>query len=102
MIYEIFVLYFYVILVMFKWKAFILAIFFCSGHGLAQMIGMSLNGQRRDVVVKPDALNLVSTEIICHRNFGNEFAFTHSKDLYLYTALLKASLTFDNETSPQN
>ena len=23
------------------------------------------------------------TKIICHRNFGNEFAFTHSKD-YLY------------------
>ena len=38
-------------------------------------------------------LSLVSTnsfslmKIICHRNFGNEFAFTHSKDYLYYLAL---------------
>ena len=34
-------IYIFLILVMFKWRAFILAIFFCAGYGLAQMTGMS-------------------------------------------------------------
>ena len=39
------------------------------------------------------------TKIICHINFDNEFAFTHSKDYSYYLARLSKS---DNETSPQN
>ena len=41
-------------------------------------------------------------KIICHRNFGNEFAFTHSKDYLYYLARSSLSQIFDNETSPQN
>ena len=29
---------------------------------------------------------LFLTKIICHRKFGNEFAFTHSKDYLYYLA----------------
>ena len=55
-------------------------------------------------LVSTDTFSL--TKIICHRNFGNEFAFTHSKDcmyMYLYyLARSPLSQIFDNETSPQN
>ena len=42
------------------------------------------------------------TNIICHRNFGNEFAFTHTKDYLYYLARSPFSQIFDNETLPQN
>ena len=42
------------------------------------------------------------TKIICHRNFGNEFALTHSKDYLYYLAPSPLSQIFDNNNSPQN
>ena len=46
--------------------------------------------------------NFSLTKIICHRNFDNEFAFTHSKDYLYYLALSPLSQIFDNGTSPKN
>ena len=46
--------------------------------------------------------NVSLTKILYHRNFGNEFAFTHSKDYLYYLARSPLSQIFDNETSPQN
>ena len=54
------------------------------------------------------AFSLVSTDIfsltniICHRNIGNEFPFTHSKDYLHYLARSSLSQIFDNDTSPRN
>ena len=54
------------------------------------------------------SLSLISTDIssltkiICHRNFGNEFAFTHCKYYLYYLARSPLSQISDNETSPQN
>ena len=42
------------------------------------------------------------TKIICHRNFVNDFAFTHNKDYLYFIARSSLSQIFDNETSPQN
>ena len=48
-------------------------------------------------------MDIVSlTKILCHRNFGNKFVFTHSKDYLYYLARSPLSQIFDNETSPQN
>ena len=46
--------------------------------------------------------NFSLTKIICHRNFGNEFAFTRSKDYLYYLAGSPLSQIFDDETLPQN
>ena len=46
--------------------------------------------------------NFSLTKIICHINFGNEFAFTHNKDYLYHLARSPLSQIFDNETSPQN
>ena len=46
--------------------------------------------------------NFSLTKIICHRNFGNEFAFTHNNDYLYYFARSTLSQIFDNETLPQN
>ena len=46
--------------------------------------------------------NVSLTKIVCHRNFGNEFAFTPRKDKLYYLARLSLSQIFDYETSPQN
>ena len=62
-------------------------------HAQAQLVG---------------ALGRVSTDnvslmkFLCHRNFGNEFVFTHRKDFFYYLARLPLSQIFDNETLPQN
>ena len=45
---------------------------------------------------------LILTKIICHRNFGNEFAFTHSKHYLYYLARSPLSQIIDNETLQQN
>ena len=52
--------------------------------------------------VPMDSVSL--TKILCHRNFGNEFVFTHSKDYlyYILSSLTFVTVIFDNETSPQN
>ena len=41
------------------------------------------------VRVPMDSVSL--TKILCHRNFGNEFVFTHSKDYLYYLARLPLS-----------
>ena len=41
--------------------------------------------------------NFSLTNIICHRNFRNEFAFTHTKDYLYYLARSPLSQIFDNE-----
>ena len=46
--------------------------------------------------------NFSLTKIICHRNFDNEFAFTHSKDYLYYLARSPLSQIFYNETLPKN
>ena len=51
-------------------------------------------------LVSTDSVSL--TKIICDRNFGNEFGFTHSKYYLHYLARSPLSQIFDNETSPQN
>ena len=54
------------------------------------------------------SLGLVSTEnvslknIICHRNFGNEFAFIHCIDYLYYLARKPMSQIFEIKTLPQN
>ena len=55
-----------------------------------------------DLDVKTGFHRHFSLTIICHRNFGNEFAFTHSKDYLYYLACSPLSHVFDNDTSPQN
>ena len=45
--------------------------------------------------------NVSLTKIICHRNFGNEFGFTHSKHYLYYLARSPLSQIFNKETSPQ-
>ena len=51
-------------------------------------------------------LGLVSTDnssltkIICRRDCGKEFAFTHNKDNLYFLAGSPLSKTFDSETSP--
>ena len=48
-------------------------------------------------------MDIVSlSKILCHRNFGNEFVFTHSKGYLYYFACSSLSQTFDNETLPEN
>ena len=59
----------------------------------------------RNCFVKPQfpTNNFSLMKIICHRNFGNEFAFTHSKYyLYYFVARSPLSQIFDNETLPKN
>ena len=46
--------------------------------------------------------NVSLSKILCHRNCGNEFLFTHSNDYLYYLARSPLSQIFDNETSPQN
>ena len=43
-----------------------------------------------------------SAKILCHRNIGNKFVFTHGKSYLDYLARSPLSQIFDNETSPQN
>ena len=45
--------------------------------------------------------NVSLSKILCHRNFGNNFVFTHSKDYLYCLARSPLSQIFDNETSPQ-
>ena len=66
-------------------------------------IELGLTNERWDLhvsLVFTDNFSL--TKIICHRNFRNEFAFTHSKDYLYYLARSPLSQIFDNETSPQS
>ena len=50
-------------------------------------------------LVSTDIFSL--TKIVCHRHFGNEFAFTQCKDYLYYLARSHLSQIFDNETSQQ-
>ena len=53
------------------------------------------NVRRKNSLVSTDNFSL--TRIICHRNFGNEFAFTHSKGYLYYLARSPLSRIFDIE-----
>ena len=55
-----------------------------------------------DLLGRVSTDNVSLTKILCHRNFGNEFVFTNSKDYLYYLARPPLSQIFDNETSPQN
>ena len=77
-------------------------LFSFTEFGTMQLAGNHVFLQITSVLGQVSMDNFSLTKIICHRNFGNEFVFTHSQDYLYHLARSPLSQIFDNETLPQN